>query len=512
VSEKELAYLGYEDPLFFCKYFLEHLFPKDIPWFHQGILAILTRRTDFLQKYGHFAKIQKHFKNRDGSFIFDSNGALNLRRFTLIMLPRGFSKTTTAGVAAGLWNVLYETFPFACYVSNAAPHAKMQLTNIKRELVDNQRILDVFGERRPDRQADQKWTEEFFETISGVAMAARGRGGQIRGLNHLGQRPKLIVVDDLEDLESVATEEQREKTRLWAYGDLLPALPELDSDATIVALGTLLHPNSLLMTWASDPAWNAIVFGAKDSDGDLLWPEMLDEEKLAARKLSFAAAGQSHVYQMEYFNQAIDSDTQPFKSHYIKIAPLDCPISELQAVSIYIDPAISTAKKADETVIVVVGMTQNGKIFLLDAWGKRGASEREKVDKYFDFYSQYKPRFCGVESTAYQAALVHILREEMFRKGTYFEITPVTHKVKKEIRIQGILQPRYASGYITHVKRFPELESQLFDFPRGAHDDWPDALAGAISLLDPVAAAAAGDKDLAEDTLEPLTDEWRLYA
>jgi hypothetical protein len=56
------------------------------------------------------------------------------------------------------------------------------------------------------------------------------------------------------------------------------------------------------------------------------------------------------------------------------------------------------------------------------------------------------------------------------------------------------------------------LESQLFDFPRGAHDDWPDALAGAISLLDPVAAVAAGDKDLAEDTLEPLTDEWRLYA
>lgn len=505
----ELVAEGYEDPVFFLRYFLEHLFPGPVPWFHRGILAILTRRSEFLHHYGEFDKIQRHFRNRDGSAIFDVDGTLDLRKYTEIMLPRGFAKTTLAGVGFNLWNILYELIPFSVYVSNAAPHAKMQMTNIKRELTDNARILECFGPRRPDRQADEKWTEEFFETTTGVAMAARGRGGQVRGLNHRGRRPGLIVVDDLEDLESVSTDEQREKTRQWAYGDLIPALPELDQTSTIVALGTLLHPDSLLMTWANDPAWNAIILGAKDKDGELLWPEMLDDDKIAQKKLSFAAAGQSHVFHMEYFNESVDPETQPFRREYVKIAAPP-PLDEL-TIAVYIDPAISEKKRADETVLIAVGMAKDGKIHVLDGWGKRGASEREKVDKYFEYVTRFNSRYNGVESTAYQAALVQILREEMFRKGKYFEITPVKYKTKKEIRLQAVLQPRYAAGYVFHSRHFPELESQLFDFPNAAHDDWPDALAGALILLDPIAAQAADpDTDLADDEYEPLGDEWRL--
>ena len=509
-SPAELAFESYRDPVFFLRHFLPHLFPTPIPWFHRAILAILTARADFLPEYGEMDRIQKHFKNRDGSPIFLDDGTLSLRRFTLIMLPRGFSKTTLAGVGAGLWNILFEHIPFSLYVSAAAPHAKMQLSAIKRELSDNAQILEVFGSRRPDRQSDEKWSEDFFETTTGVAMAARGRGGQIRGINHRGRRPSLIIIDDVEDAESVQTEEQRDKTRVWAYGDLIPALPELDKNATIVALGTLLHPDSLLMTWAVDPSWTSIIFGARDSSGDLLWPAMLDDEKLRARRASFAAAGQSHVFQMEYFNESVDPETQPFKRQYIHISPP--PELEKLHTAVYIDPAISEKAKADETVVVAVGMEERGKIWILDGWGKRGASEREKVDKYFEFVKKYNSRMNGVESTAYQAALVHTLREEMFRKGHYFEITPVTHKTKKELRIQGILQPRYANGYIFHARHFPELEAQLFDFPRGAHDDWPDAVAGAVALLDPYAAAAAGEKDLSTDEYEPLGEEWRLWA
>ena len=73
----------------------------------------------------------------------------------------------------------------------------------------------------------------------------------------------------------------------------------------------------------------------------------------------------------------------------------------------------------------------------------------------------------------------------------------------------GILQPRYAAGYIAHIRRFPELEAQLLDFRPGIeqHDDYIDSEAGAIALLDPYAAHAVGEVDLAEDEMPPLLEE-----
>ena len=92
------------------------------------------------------------------------------------------------------------------------------------------------------------------------------------------------------------------------------------------------------------------------------------------------------------------------------------------------------------------------------------------------------------------------------------ESTTETHsnKEKKVQRIKKILQPRYANGYIKHVKRFLELEKELLDIPNGKHDDCPDSLAGCVALLDPWAAAASGEKDLSEDEFEPLDDSWRI--
>jgi hypothetical protein len=52
---------------------------------------------------------------------------------------------------------------------------------------------------------------------------------------------------------------------------------------------------------------------------------------------------------------------------------------------------------------------------------------------------------------------------------------------------------------------------QLLDWPNGKKD-YPDALAMAISLLDPYAAQAADpEKDLADDDYEPLDKvlNWR---
>ena len=514
-EKQKLALRCFQDKVLFCKTFLPHLFPKPIPWFHRGILAILTRDASWLPVYGELNKICKHFFHQDGDGVIhqvfrqlpDGSVKMTLGKFTLLMVPRGYSKTTIAGIAVPLSDILYKVTPFTVYVSEGGKHAEMQLDNVKRELIDNPKIKAVFGDLQPKLKDPERWAHDFFETKHGIAMAARGRGSQVRGLLHRGQRPVKILVDDVEDKESVSTEAQRQKTIEWAYGDLKPALAIMNPDANITALGTMLHPECLLPTWSNDPEWTVVKFGARLPNGELLWPDRMDDAALESEKLSYTRAGMLHVYYMEYFNESRPSDLQTFKPEYIRWEVPDNKKPMQKAI--FLDPAISERRRADEATITVAGIHENGRIYILESWGKRGCTPRELVDQYFQLAMYHKPSQCGVESNSYQAALVHLIREEMFRHNYYFEVVPVTHHTKKEERIMGILQPRYAAGYIAHIRRFPELEAQLLDFRPGIeqHDDYIDSEAGAIALLDPYAAHAVGEVDLAEDEMPPLLEE-----
>ena len=511
-ERKSLAQRGYADPVWFCQHFLPHLFPGRVPWVHKGLLAILTGHADFLGKLPleEQKKIAENFTwvddQKQERRVFRRNEVtarleMTLGRYTIVMLPRGFSKTTIAGIAVPLMEILYQDVPFMAYVSETSTHAKMQLHNIQREIQSNGRIKAVFGDLKPAAQDPEKWAEGMFETKTGVALLARGRGSQVRGMLHRGQRPSKIVCDDLEDKESVKTKEQRKKTLEWFTGDLKPALPKLNPDATIVCLGTLLHGDALLEKLKGDPEWTAVTFGAVDKDGDPLWPENMTLPELEAEKSSFARLGQLNTYYLEYFNQVRNDETAHFKQHWFQYGPP----KDLIAVAVVIDPAISKNRTADDCVVAAVGMARRGQIFVLDMWGKQGAKLSEMADVYFMFSMAYAARYHGCESNAFQAALIDYFKQEMFRRKHYFEITPITQKIRKPERIIGGLQGRYASGYITHCRKFEKLEVQLLDYDPEVeqHDDYPDTLAMGVKLLDPVSAHTSPD-DLETQGYEEL--------
>ena len=522
LSSEDRAAVAYWDPVFFCRYYLHDLFPSTMPWIHRAVLAILTRRCKFLVKYGELDKILTNFafKDDDGTilqlFYYTDDGELSMRyrKYTNLMLPRGASKTTIAGIAIPLYEILFQDCDFTAYVSEAGPHAKMQLDTVKKELSYNEKIIEDFGNLRPKQSGDERWSQDMFETNTGVAMLARGRGSQIRGVLFHGRRPGKIICDDLDDKDSVKTEDRRAGTKEWFYGDLIPALPKVMKEGTIVNLATTLHPEALAWVLQRDPQWTNIIFGAYDIDGDLLWPAWMNEADLAREKRSYQIQGLLHVFYMEYHNQIRAAETQIFKQEYIKYGFPTGPIR----TAIYCDPAISGKRKANRTFIIVAGMADTGFIYIMEVWAKLGATPRELINKYFELAKRFK---CdqvtghGMESVAYQAALVHLLKEEMFRKNWFFQVTAVTHArktdkvpTKKEERIQTILQPRYAAGYIYHVRPFPDLETELLDFSlvSSGLDDGPDCEAGVISLLDPFAADASGLVDLAADQYEALED------
>ncbi|MCF6238470.1 MAG: hypothetical protein L3J79_06620 [Candidatus Marinimicrobia bacterium] len=516
-DKKTLILEGAADPIFWLRYFLSDWFPTPMPWVHRAIVAIILRRCDFLEAYGDIDLIIEHFVWTEEFeaadpvehpvFYYENNIlCMNITKYTAVMLPRGFSKTTLLNgiVLYMIYNILRK---FPMYISESGPHAEQQASNVKNQIETNEKLNMVYGVLKPENSDRlHKWRSDIFQTLNGVTVKSVGRGGQIRGANVDAVRPDLILVDDVQDEDSVESELQRKKDRRWFFGAVEGALPINDPEASMVILGTLLHGDALMVTIANDPRFNFIRFGALDRHGDPLWSYKMNGRDLEIKKLALTRAGELDTYYKEYESKLVVSELQKFKQEYFRYAA--DPGIKPDVIALAVDPAISARKKADFFSIAVVGMCEStGMITVLEAWGAKGVTPREQINKIFELFKLWRPLHVGIEAVAYQAALVHLVREEMFRKKLYFPngIKPITHTTEKIARVEGVLSPRYASGYIQHRIKFPLLESQLLVWP-GGKKDLPDAVAMAVTLLDPFAAFASDLEQLAEDEYRASED------
>jgi hypothetical protein len=550
----DLATRGLEDPGFFCRTFFPEWFYLPMPWVHRGVLAILTRQTDWLLNFGEeqwpkgkgvwdekgLDKILRHFVWRPEPddpnspviplFEAERNAqgqitAVHMRASNrmLFIMPRGISKTTLVN-AANIRDIVQHTIDFLVYLSETATHSEEQLNNIKRELESNELLKLVYGVKQPTRSDPESWSQKLIETTDGIVVAAKGRGGQVRGMNHRGQRPNRIVFDDVEDKESVRTDEQRDKARSWLKGDVEPALPQIGTErGDLIGIGTIIHHDSLIVNLSKDPEWVVVKFGAIDPDGDMLWEHYMTRAQYNSKRRGFIRLGKLAEFGMEFDSETRVKDTKAkFPGPFIYIPRVR---ADLVGCALVCDPAISEKKGSDYCSFGVVGMTERGQVHVMDFFAEVGMSPREQVDKYFELHFLHQPNLHGIEAVAYQKALIHLVREEMFRKGktfgpsAYFNIEPILHgRTAKVERVEGILSPRYTAGYVSHQRRFPQLEEQLLDWPNGKKDG-PDVVAMAVTLLDPYAAFALEGEDadgtdkLAQDQYQPLDEElagsWR---
>lgn len=512
----------YDDPILACREVLPEWFPTPMPWVHRGILAIILQRADFLLNFGEevwpegagrwtkkkLSKIVRNFvylvdpddpsKGTKPIFIirYGEDGRtpvaidMALGQFTNILMPRESAKTTITN-AGVLLLILYQLVGYFLYISNTGTHADDQLATIKRELETNDQIHLVWGNLVPDRVAPQSWTYNEIETTTGVLGASKGRGAQIRGMNRFSKRPDLIIMDDIEDEESVGTDEQLDKTQKWYMKAVEPALTKVKGRGRLINLGTPQHPKDISYAHARDPRFTTVRFGAVDPDGDMLWPLYMSKQKYEALKRAYTRRGQLFEFGMEYDCEINGEAQSKFKAEHIQRYKLLEPeefTRDFLVRAVCIDPAISAKKGACPSALAVVGLSERGFWHVADYYQKIGMTPREQVDKYFELSMKWMCNRHGVESVAYQAALVHLLREEMFRKRHYFEINellPGSDKRKHE-RIEGIVQPRTSASLVTFNQRWVDLELQFLQWPHGGMDG-PDVIAMCMAQCDPYA-------------------------
>lgn len=445
-----------------------------------------------------------------------------------VAAPRGHAKSTVVTLGFVLWSMLSGRENYALIISATKEQAAQHLKHIREEIMGNPLLAEDFpelcGERR---RRNAPWRDNKIRLSREAHIHALGAGQRVRGLREGPNRPSLIVVDDLEELEACQSAEQREKTREWFTKTLLKAVAP---GANVVVIGTVLHYDSLLARlldpnqspgWDSSKyqavlrfadrtdlwdAWSEIYWGRAEHEGrsgkeaarayfeaqrddmlegsEVLWPErepyeVLMEQRLTEGQASFDAEKQNEpldpeqcLFSAESFRHW-DQDGETF--HAMRKA------GRYRRLVAACDPSLGkTTRRHDDTAIVVLGITSNGELDVVAAdLAKRKPAQI--IDRVLELAGEYGFEEIAVETNQFQEMLAEQLEREAGERSVRLRIRKVNHTGAKHARIQS-LEPLITSGRLRFSRGQRELLDQLRQFPLGAHDDGPDALEMAVSI------------------------------
>ncbi len=318
--------------------------------------------------------------------------------------------------------------------------------------------------------------EVSYITGQSVRIEGYGKGAAVRGLSWGAKRPDLVIIDDPQDEEDARSEAVTASDWDWFLSDVY----FLGQASRIFIIGNNLGERCIMeniMRNSSRLKFTVRKIPILTAEGKSAWPDKWPLDAIEKERNEFAVLGKTDLWYRNKMCECISPDSQKFKREnfrYYENPP------ELSTMNIYtaVDLAISDKPNADYSAIVTVGINAAGHWFVLDVeYGRYDPSTT--MDAVFSAVKKWRPLTVGIETVAYQSALLHFLEKEMPSRGIFFRIEPLKAGSKKELRIDT-LQPRFSVGTVwfkTGAVWLPEMESELLAYPHGAHDDIIDALA-----------------------------------
>lgn len=407
--------------------------------------------------------------------------------------PRNHAKSTAITLSFAAAAICFRFRDHLMIVSDSETQAVHQLKEIKNEFYENEELRQDFGFRQFLKDTETEIILEFSDGYQ-VRVLARGSEQRLRGLKWRGKRPNLILGDDLEFDEIVMNPERLNKFKNWFFKQLLPAGSK---DCLVRIVGTILAFNSLLMDLMGDPGWTTHLWSAHESFDDfsnILWPERWPENDLREERQVFINQGKSDGYSQEYLNQPIAEGNSFFERGDM----LDIPFAHYRdwetnpgrrPVNFYVsvDFAVSTKQHADRSVISVATIDPDQNLDLIDV--RKGRWDPQTlVDNIFSVDEEYEPELWIVESGTILKAIGPYLNEEMARRNRFLSLhlmTPSKDKVTRARSIQARMKARRVR-FDKSADWYEDVEQEMLQFPRGAHDDIVDTLSQFGLALDEV--------------------------
>jgi hypothetical protein len=367
----------------------------------------------------------------------------------------------------------------------------------------------------------EKWTTSEFsvdhpkrkeEGIRDPTVFTAGLTTSITGLHC-----DVAVLDDVVVLENAQTEEGRNKVK--TQYSLLSSIEGADAIEWVV--GTRYHPEDLYghMAKMEFDRYNkdGEIIGSEmvyefferqvedsgDGTGQFLWPrqmrwdgkwfgfdasilskkraQYLDQTQFRAQYYNDPNAGGNSGIDRKYF-QYYDKAYLAWNGSYWAFKGRRLNLMAAMDIS------YSMGKRADSSVIIVLGMDSDRNLYVLDIDRFTTDSIKEYYTRLLDMHTRWDFKKVVIETVAAQQAIVKELRESYLRPNgimlSIIETKPNRHQGRKEDRLIATLEPVYSNMAVWHQRggNWQILEDELIAaFP--PHDDCKDALANAIEHI-----------------------------
>ena len=411
-----------------------------------------------------------------------------------IAAPRGMGKTSIVGLALAGQSLLFRTRNFIPYVSKSFDNSMMQTENLKHELATNKMVKAFFGNvktKTADDVLDEQFSKKAWVGFNTLVLP-RGSGQQVRGILYRNYRPDLIIIDDLEDPDTIENDEQRRKRKTWFHADLEKCVSRISRDWQLVYIDTLKHEDALLQDLLDSAEWCSIRLELCDDSLRSNMPEFVTDEEVKKEHAYHQERGMLDVFYREYRNLPISTEDAVFDQRYFKYYEEHELLEQKSKGEIHVeniilvDPAKTVKIHSAETAIICVGIdTKGNRLYVRDIVAERMYPD-DIYNHIFLMAARFNTRVVGVEVTSLNEFITQPIKNEMTRRGQFFELVELKPRggEKKEHRVKA-LQPYYRQGLIYHNSACAAgLESQLLSFPRSKRWDIMDALAYVIYMLD----------------------------
>lgn len=366
-------------------------------------------------------------------------------------------------------------------ISQTADLAQSHLKHIKEELERNELLKQDLG---PFKEVDNTWNAQAIELPQQNAMIiAASIDQKIRGFRYKHHRPDLIICDDIEDSQSVKTEEGRKRTQELYSSEIAP-LGDLNTQ--IVMVGNYLHPNGLISRMDEK-------IKAKKIDGIRLFIPLLSEDNKPAWPQKFKS---NKI--IEKLRQRVADEVIWAREFLLKIIAYDEHFYTYDNIHFYdeiptawssyfqyrvagIDLAISDKNTADYTAVVTAEVyLVNGKthVFILPKVFNKRINFVETTQLIKSMKEEDPDLHIFVESNGYQISLAQTLESQNI------EVIPVeTGKYSKRERL-SLTVPWHMNGQIHLPKTGAEpFLNQLIGFGNERHEDMVDAFSMLINKI-----------------------------
>lgn len=400
------------------------------------------------------------------------------------MAFRDSAKSTIITQGYAIWSILgKQKAKFVIIVGNTQRQAKQHHANIKQILEHEQHSL-LRSDLGPFKEESDEWgayslvIPKYNAKILSVSTEQ-----SIRGIRYNEHRPDLIILDDIEDSQSVKTKDNRDKLYNWVTTEIIPAG---HLNTRLFAVGNMLHPDSLMMrlkNYTEDNLNNSVFrrYPIIDEEGTIAWPGKFSD--LEAVEAERRRIGNEVAWQKEFMLNPVEEDWQVFRKEWIHNYDMIPEYnSYTSTVFTAVDLAISEKQTADYTAMVsvmVVGYDKNQKVYVYaNPVNKRmdfptAIKEAVQLSK---FLGHGRPTKMVVEDVAYQRAFVQELKQYNVPAESF-----KPNGLDKKARAIGITHMMETGKVLFPKVGCEALIDQLLNFGIEKHDDLVDAFVMALT-------------------------------